>query len=85
MPHVSDNFAYARGCLRKRPFNSEEEALSLNPDDFQAYLCRFCHKWHRTAKQHLKEELQRRKKRNKAYRKAKALRKRALIRQFYEH
>jgi hypothetical protein len=85
MPHVLANLAYARGCLRKRPFDSVEEALSLNPHDFQAYLCRFCHKWHRTSKQHLKEKLLQRKKRDKAYRKAKALRKRALIRQFYEH
>ena len=85
MPHVLANLAYARACFRKRPFVSEEAALAERSEDFNAYRCRFCGKWHRTSKQHLKEKLLQRKKRDKAYRKAKALRKRALIRHFYEH
>lgn len=81
MPHVSVNRAYAKACFIKRPFDSKEAAESLNPDDFGVYLCRFCNKWHRTSKPHLKQRLIAERKRDKQYRKAKALKRR----EFYKH
>ena len=84
MPHVLANLAYARACLRKRPFESKEAAELLNPDDFGVYLCRFCKKWHRTSKPHLKERLIAKKKRDKQFRKAKALKRREFFKH-YEH
>jgi hypothetical protein len=84
MPHVSVNRVYAKGCLVKRPFNSKEAAESLNPEDFGVYLCRFCNKWHRTSKPHLKQRLVAEKDRDKQYRKAKALKRRLFFKN-YEH
>ena len=84
MPHVLANFAYARACLRKRPFESEGAALAAS-EDYNAYVCRFCGKWHRTSKPHLKKRLQLAKRSDKAYRKAKALRKRNILKQFNDY
>jgi len=84
MPHVLENLAYGRACLRKRPFDSKEAALALS-EEFDAYRCRYCGKWHRTSKRPLKTRLREKKQQDKAYRKAKALRKRAILKQFYEH
>lgn len=85
MPHVLENLAYARACLRKRPFESKEAALAERSEDFDTYRCRYCGKWHRTSKPHLKQRLIAQKKRERAKVRIKALRKRAIIKQFYEH
>ena len=85
MPHVLENLAYARHCLRKRPFESKEAALAERSEDFDTYRCRYCGKWHRTSKPHLKQRLIAQKKRERAKVRVKALRKRAIIKQFYEH
>ena len=82
MPHVWDNLAYLKGCMRKLPFESKEAAESLNPEDFQVYFCRFCNKWHRTSKPHLKNKILNRKQRGKTKARIKALRKRSLMRQY---
>jgi len=78
MPHVLENLAYARACLRKRPFESKESAMAERSEDFDAYHCRYCGKWHRTSKPHLKASIRQMKLRDKNFRKARALRKRAL-------
>lgn len=85
MPHVSENLAYARACLRKRPFESKEAASSERSEDFTVYQCRYCKKWHRSSRPHLKKQLLERKKRERAAIRVKALRKRAIFKQFYEH
>lgn len=82
MPHVSDNLAFLKGCMRKRPFESKEAAESLNREDFRAYFCRCCNKWHRTSKPHLKQRLLERKLRGKAKARAKALWRRSVMRQY---
>ena len=82
MPHVSENLAYAKACFVKRPFDSKEAAESLNPDDFGVYLCPYCNKWHRTSKPHLKQRLLAKKKRDKQYRKAKALKRREIFKNY---
>jgi hypothetical protein len=82
MPHVLDNLALLKGCMRKRPFESKEAAESLNPEDFRVYLCPFCNKWHRSSKPHLKQKLIARKKRDKQYRKAKALKRKEFFKQY---
>lgn len=84
MPHVLANLAYARACLRKRPFDSKEAAESIRPEDFNVYLCHFCNKWHRASKPHLKQRLIAEKQRDKQYRKAKALKRREFFKH-YEH
>lgn len=83
MPHVLQNLKFAKGCLRKRPFETKEAAESINPEDFSVYRCPFCKKWHRTSKPHVKQRLDERKQRNKQWRKAKAL-KRKLFFKYYE-
>ncbi len=82
MPHVSDNLAFLKGCMRKRPFESKEAAESLDPEDFRAYFCQCCKKWHRTSLPHVKERLLARKLRGKAKARIKALRKRSLLKQY---
>ena len=82
MPHVLANLAFARACLRKRPFASAEEALLLNPEDFRVYRCQFCGKWHRTSKPHLKQRLITQKKHKRAKMRVKALRKRSMLKDF---
>ena len=82
MPHVSDNLAFLKGCMRKRPFESKEAAESLRPEDFNVYRCRFCKKWHRTSKPHLKQKLIERKQSDKQYRKAKALKRKQFFKQY---
>lgn len=83
MPHVSVNLEYAKGCLRKRPFESKEDAQSLRPKDFEVYHCRFCGKWHRTSKPHLKRQLAFVQTTLKQKRKAKALRRKQYFK-YYE-
>jgi hypothetical protein len=85
MPTAKQNLSFLKACLRKRPFGSKEAALLDRAEDFDAYHCPFCNKWHRTSKRHLKARLRQKKIQEKAYRKAQALRKRALIKLFYEH
>lgn len=82
MPHVSDNLAFLKGCMRKRPFESKEAAASLRPEDFNVYRCRFCKKWHRTSKPHLKQKLIERRQSDKQYRKAKALKRKQFFQQY---
>jgi hypothetical protein len=85
MPHVLASLAYARHCFRKRPFESKEAALTERSEDFDTYRCRYCGKWHRTSKPHLKQRLIAQKKRERTKVRVKALRKRAIIKEFYEH
>lgn len=82
MPHVLVNLAFAKGCLRKRPFESKEAAESLNPEDFRVYLCPFCKKWHRASKPHVKQRLLLRAQRAKQIATERARRKRELIRNY---
>jgi hypothetical protein len=85
MPHVLENLAYAKACLRKRPFESKQAASAERSEDFTVYQCRYCKKWHRSSRPHLKQRLLEQKKRKRTEIRVKALRKRAILKQFYEH
>jgi len=85
MPHVSENLAYGRACLRKRPFDSKEAASAERSEDFRVYRCQYCNKWHRSSRPHLKQRLLAQKHRRRTEVRVKALRKRAILKQFYEH
>ena len=72
MPGVKENLAYLRGCLRKRPFESRQDA-SARAEDFNTYLCGFCGKWHRASKPHLKRDRLLKMKREKTLKRIEAL------------
>lgn len=76
MAHVSANYAYAKACLRKRPFDSQEDAEKKRSQDFAVYQCQFCGKWHRTSRPHLKRALSLRRQRDKTLRRIEGLKRR---------
>lgn len=82
MPHVLVNLAYAKGCLVKRPYESKKAASSDRPEDFDVYQCRFCNKWHRTSKRHLKYRRRTAKKKAKTKLRIKALRRREILKHY---
>lgn len=73
MPGVAQNLAYLKGCLRKRPFKSKEEAQAKRAEDFNVYQCLFCGQWHRTSKPHHKQSRTIKTKRGKTLKRIKAL------------
>lgn len=84
MPHVLANRAYAKHCLVKRPFETKEGASSDRPEDFDVYRCRYCKKWHRTSKRHLKYRIQLQEKQARTKRRIKALKRRDFIKSYQE-
>lgn len=74
---MGENLVYLRGCLRKRPFESKEAVeAEARAQDFNAYQCRFCGKWHRASKPHLKRQRLLKTRREKQLRRIEALKRR---------
>lgn len=82
MPHVEVNRLLLKICLRKRPFNSEEDASAEHPELFEVYQCPICQKWHRASKPKLKAERRKAKRRHKQLLKIAARKKRRLLKHY---